>query len=382
VKLFECGACGQPLYFEAQRCQSCRRRLGFAPATLGMVALEWQDGRWVVLGAEGERVRFCSNAEHDVCNWLIPEASRDSLCIACSHNRMIPPLSASINLARWRLLEKAKHRLFYSLLKLRLPLTKRPLASDGLSFDFLSDSNEAVADAPTILTGHDNGLITINIAEADDAERERRRGAMGEPYRTLLGHFRHEVGHYYWMVLVEREPSLLEGFRKLFGDERREYGEALRLHYARGAPSDWRNRFVSAYASAHPWEDWAETWAHYLHLVDTLETAHAFGLRTEPRVTRGSEFAATIPFDPYDVGRLDQLIEAWLPLTFAVNSLNRSMGQPDLYPFTLAPSVIEKLAFVHGCIHGLDGAEHLPIRSDAILRAIIAGLRSWTAAPD
>lgn len=142
MKLFECGACGQPLYFEAQGCQSCRRRLGFVPETLEMAALEWHDGSWAVLGFPGERVRFCSNAEHDVCNWLIPGANADRLCIACSHNRMIPALSASRNLARWRRLEGAKHRLFYSLLKLRLPLTRRPLDPDGLSFDFLFDPNE------------------------------------------------------------------------------------------------------------------------------------------------------------------------------------------------------------------------------------------------
>ena len=133
-----------------------------------------------------------------------------------------------------------------------------------------------------MLTGHADGVITVNIAEADDAERERRRTAMHEPYRTLLGHMRHESGHYYWDRLIAGTPELDE-FRSLFGDERADYAASLSTYYERGAPADWQERFVSAYASAHPWEDWAETWAHYLHMVDTLETAAACGLSLTPR---------------------------------------------------------------------------------------------------
>ena len=221
----------------------------------------------------------------------------------------------------------------------------------GLAFDFLADPDASREDNPKVMTGHAEGLITIHIAEADDAERERRRRDMGEPYRTLLGHFRHEVGHYYWERLVHGGPWH-QAFRALFGDEREDYGESLARHHAAGPPADWRERFVSAYASAHPWEDWAETWAHYLHLIDTLETAHAFNLRLRPQAGADPTLAMVADFDPYGDVSFDSLIRAWLPLTYAVNSLNRSMGQPDLYPFALAPPVVDKLRFVHELVGG------------------------------
>ena len=179
------------------------------------------------------------------------------------------------------------------------------------------------------------------------------RQAMGESYRTLLGHLRHEVGHWFWDVLVQGDPGRLDAFRGLFGDERRDYAEALRRHYAEGPPGDWQRRYVTAYATAHPWEDWAETWAHYLHMVDTLETARAFGLRVRPGIARQEEgLNAELDFDPHAPGHgIERLVGDWLPLTFAVNSLNRSMGQPDLYPFVLSQPAIAKLGFVHAIVH-------------------------------
>lgn len=346
MKLFECQACGQPLYFENTRCERCRRRLGYLPRHETLSALEERGGAWKALALPEEHFRFCANAEHDACNWLIPAEEQGDYCVACRHNRTIPDLSVDQNLLRWRLLEAAKHWLFYTLLRLNLPLTHRRRDPEGLAFDFLADPSENISAGPAILTGHDNGLITLNIAEADDAERERRRSGMGEPYRTLLGHFRHEIGHYYWNLLVRNDPSL-ERFRQVFGDERQDYGEALRTHYASGPRPNWQDEFVSAYAGSHPWEDFAETWAHYLHIVDTLETARAFGLKVLPDIASGSEMAADMDFDPHHERDLNRIIAAWLPLTFAVNSLNRSMGQPDLYPFVLSPVVIGKLAFIH-----------------------------------
>src|SRR5262249_42317132 len=197
---------------------------------------------------------------------------------------------------------------------------------------------------------------------------------MGEPYRTLLGHFRHEIAHYYWDRLVANGPSL-EEFRKIFGDERQDYSAALNRYYVAGAPADWPDHFVSAYASAPPWEDFAETWAPYFHMVDTLETASDFGLTVRPKLSKS--LAAKIDFDPH-AADLDRIIEAWLPLTFAVNSINRSMGQPDLYPFVLPPPVIGKLAFVHQRIHAQAG--RMPARHSG-LRAMIAGLRQRTGLP-
>jgi hypothetical protein len=286
---------------------------------------------------------------------------------------MIPDLSQAENLANWRKIQLAKHRLFYTLLRLQLPLkTKLEDSDHGLAFDFLAvPPNGAPPDEP-IMTGHMNGLITINLAEADDSKRERQRHEMSEPYRTLLGHFRHEIAHYYWDVLVANSSSL-DKFRQLFGDERQDYTAALQAHYASGPASNWAEHFVSAYASSHPWEDWAETWAHYFHMVDTLETASAFGMRVRPKVALRADLATTVDFDPHSA-TMSRIIDSWLPLTFAVNSINRSMGSPDLYPFVLSPRAIVKLSFIHDRIHSASGRPAADSGRGA-LRAVIAGLK-------
>jgi hypothetical protein len=192
-------------------------------------------------------------------------------------------------------------------------------------------------------------VITIALAEADDAERESRRKAMGEPYRTLLGHLRHEVGHYFWERLV-RDEGRLASFRATFGDDRANYGQALQTHYRSGAPADWQDSSVSRYATTHAWEDFAETWAHYLHIVDTLEMASEFGMEVRPRVDRDGELTARIRFNPYETRDVEALVNAWLPFTFAINSVNRAMGLRDLYPFILSPAVVGKLGFIHGLV--------------------------------
>ena len=348
MQLFECQNCGQTLHFENRTCERCGHRLGYIAARQVLAALRPQGDVWHPLDEPGAAYRFCRNADLDTCNWLVP-AGGPAFCEACRHNRIIPDLSVPGNLERWRHLEDAKHRLFYSLLQLRLPLATRVEDPDGLAFDMLADPVDPFA--PRILTGHASGVVTINIAEADDAERESRRQGMGEVYRTLLGHFRHEVGHYYWDRLVrEGGEEALDAFRALFGDEREDYAEALRRHYENGPAPDWQERCISPYASSHPWEDFAETWAHYLHIVDTLGTAGAYGLRLRPSVGQGDDLSARIDFDSYEARSVESLIEAWTPLTLAVNSLNRSMGLPDLYPFVLSASVIGKLGFVHELI--------------------------------
>lgn len=349
MKLFLCQSCGLAVYFENTVCERCGSRLGFLPATATLSALkDNQDGTWQPLGGDVTAQRFCANADREVCNWLVPASADTPLCIACALNRTIPDLSDERNQPRWRKLEAAKRRLVYSLLRLDLPIqSKAEGAASGLAFELIADTDP---DAP-VLTGHSGGLITINIAEADDAEREARRSAMGEPYRTLLGHFRHEVGHYYWDRLV-RDGGLVDAFRAMFGDESRDYSEALSAHYANGPQPDWQARYVSSYASSHPWEDFSETWAHYLHIVDTLETANAFGLQTRPGIADSDALSHIITFDPYSDVPFAWIVDVWLPLTYAVNSLNRSMGQPDLYPFVLSQPAIEKLEFVHRLVHG------------------------------
>jgi hypothetical protein len=376
MKLFECQNCGQPPYFEHAVCDSCGLRLGYLPEREIVTALEDADGAWRALAVPGERFRLCANAQHKVCNWLVPAEDEERFCVACRHNRTIPDLTSPENLEHWRKIEFAKHRLFYTLLRLRLPLTTRPEDPNGLAFDFLSDP---VGAAPgNVLTGHVSGLITLNVAEADDPERERQRKSMGEPYRTLLGHFRHEIAHYYWDHLVADTPAIDE-FRRLFGDERDDYQTSLQRYYAQGPASDWAERFITAYASSHPWEDFAECWAHYFHMVDTLETAFAFGLRLRPRGAKGADLTMVIDFDPHHA-EMDRIIDAWLPLTFAVNSINRSMGQPDLYPFVPAPPVIWKLSFIHNQIHAVSSHRPKDSGGDA-LRAIVAGLKRSVGSP-
>jgi hypothetical protein len=370
MKLFECQNCGQPLYFENTRCESCGLRLGYLPAHETVTALRSQADAYEALAVPGERYHLCANAAYEACNWLVDAETSQTFCAACRHNRTIPDLSWPGNLLQWRRIELAKRRLFYTILKLRLPLTLRPRDPNGLMFDFLAPG----ADEGAVMTGHAGGLITINLAEADDAERERMRSAMGEPYRTLLGHFRHEIAHYYWDHLIADDADVLADFRALFGDERVDYGEALQRHYAEGAPPDWSQSFVTAYASTHPWEDFAETWAHYFHMVDTLETARAFGLKVRPRIANSEDLATEIDFDPHR-DEMDRIIHAWLPLTFAVNSINRSMGQPDLYPFVLPPPVIVKLTFIHERIHRAQSP-------NSALRAMIAGLKRTGGTPN
>jgi len=345
MRLFNCQACGQAIYFENRFCGSCGHSLGYVPITGELAALEPEGDHLVALIRKKPVVRYCANVEFDACNWVVPVSGGAKFCLACRHNRTIPDLSPDQNLAKWQQMEIAKHRLFYTLIALKLPLKNRADDPDhGLAFDFLTD------DVQKVLTGHEEGLVTINLNEADDAYREKLRTSMGEPYRTLLGHFRHEVGHYFWDLLVQ-DAGRLDACRALFGDDSQDYAAALQRYYAEGAPPDWQNSYISAYASAHPWEDFAETWAHYLHIVDTLETATAFGLRIHPASVKSRALHADLNFDPYRAKSVRSIIEAWLPLTFAMNNLNRSMGYSDLYPFILSEPVIEKMQFIHETVH-------------------------------
>ncbi len=350
MKLFTCADCGQLLFFENAQCQRCGRALGFVAERTSLATLDADGDLLRPLDMPDEAYRWCANAAHGACNWLVPADSDIEYCRACDHNRTVPDLGIERNLELWRDVEAAKHRMIYSLLRFGLPLaSKREEPETGLAFDFLSDEACSFKDDERVMTGHAEGLITLNLSEADPAAREQARTSMDEPYRTLLGHFRHEVGHYYWERLI-RDDGRLDAFRALFGDERDDYGKALERHHTNGPPADWPTRFVSAYASAHPWEDWAETWAHYFHMVDTLETAHAHGITSRPRASADPDLTVEIDFVPYHTRKFDRLMDEWPPLTVAINSLNRSMGQPDLYPFVLAEPAETKMRFVHDLI--------------------------------
>jgi len=349
MMLFKCQSCEQVLYFENLVCEKCSHRLGYLPKVFTMSALEPVGNLWRTLANPERTVKFCDNARFGSCNWLIDANETEICCVACRHNRTIPDLTDTVNLTRWRRVEMAKHRLFYTLMRLNLPLrSKVDDPEHGLAFDFLADNTSPTT--PRVLTGHDNGLITIALREADDAERERWRVQMGEPYRSLLGHFRHEIGHYFWDVLV-RDGGHIEECRAVFGDDSQDYSSALDAYYKGGAPVNWQANFISAYATSHPWEDWAETWAHYMHIVDTVEIAHAFGIRVRPDLAGNDVPATDMNINPYQTSTMKEIIDAWLPLTFAVNSLNRAMGIADLYPFVLSPLVISKLDFIHHLVH-------------------------------
>jgi len=263
---------------------------------------------------------------------------------------VIPDLGKPGQKEAWYRLETAKRRLVYSLLNLDVPvLNKLDDSKDGLSFEFLADPDPDGKDAKPVLTGHADGVITINLAEADSAEREKRRIEMNEPYRTVLGHFRHEVGHYYWDRLI-RDSDRLADFRALFVDDQKDYQEALKHHYSKGPNPEWQQQYVSAYASVHPWEDWAETWAHYLHTHDVLESAYACGLTLRPRGANEPKIKAVPRPRPDRPESFNHMIKCWFPLTYLLNNLNRDLGLPDGYPFVLSEPVIEKLRFVHETI--------------------------------
>lgn len=359
MQIWTCSSCEQTLFFDNTVCLRCQAALGFLPDQLDLAALSpVEDGRFTVTGAaDGAMYRYCTNGlEYRACNWMIPIEDREAFCQACRLNHTIPDLSADDNLTLWKRLEAEKRRLVYSMLRFGLPAANKVEDPDhGLAFDFLAEGDPEFREGAGVVTGHQGGLITLDVAEADHAVRERMRQQMAEPYRTILGHFRHESGHYYWDRLV-RGSGWLEAVRDCFGDDRLDYSEALQRHYEAGPSSAWAESFVSHYASSHPWEDWAETWAHYLHIVDTLETAWQFGMRARPKVEEADELSFRAPRNPYRELDFDALIDAWLPLTHALNSLNRSVGQEDAYPFTLAPPAIAKLGLVHRIIHDTTGS--------------------------
>ena len=323
-----------------------------------MLALEaGEDGLWhSVRGdvVEANAYKFCANyTDHGTCNWALRSDDAETMCCSCELTHTIPNLDVAGNQEAWAKLETAKRRLVYALLSLKLPVrSKWQDEKSGLEFKFMSDSAGANGDQGRVLTGHDNGIITINVAETDDVYRERERLAHGEPYRTLLGHFRHEIGHYYWDVLIAADGKRLEDFRRLFGDERADYQLALKQHYEAGPPANWAENFISAYASTHPWEDWAESWAHVMHMVDALETAHFVGLSVKP--ARRDEPALSVPPAPTrsHVGDFGKLIKEWATLTYVLNNLTRGLGLADAYPFVLSTPIIDKLRFVCETIAG------------------------------
>ena len=360
--------CGCPVFFRNSECLACGTPLGYESALARLLPLmpnplpDAAADTWMLWQSEfstqmpAQVYTRCTNLQTPAaCNWLVPvnTASGESaqpqlLCRACRLNRTIPGLNDELhpdNGVLWGRIELAKRRLVSALLALGLPvdsLTEDP--QNGIAFDLLRSPDNG----PPVMTGHKGGLITLNLQEADDAVREAVRTAMREPYRTLLGHFRHEIGHYYWDRLVRGTPWM-DGFHQLFGDETQDYAACLQKNYLQGPPAQWWLHYVSAYASTHPWEDWAECWAHYLHMRDTIDTALSLGLATDSAYLEVTPFTLDALYEPDhpDAQHFLDFLNDWTRLTTLLNEMSRSMGQPDFYPFVLPREVVAKLHFIH-----------------------------------
>ncbi|GAA5144175.1 putative zinc-binding metallopeptidase [Nocardioides marinquilinus] len=321
MRVYRCRVCEHPLYAENSRCVSCGSALGFSREERAIVPVD-DAGRYV--DADGRTWHPCANHDLAACTWLAEAPG--ALCSCCVLTRTRPADDDAVGLAQLVEAERAKRHLLVELDGLGVDVS-------GLQFDLLSSVDE------NVVIGHADGLITIDLAESDDAHRERVRAQLGEPYRTMLGHVRHEVGHFVQWRLVGTEGPTAERCRALFGDERADYQAAIDRHYADGPPSDWAEHHISTYATMHPFEDFAETWAHLLHVVDTVETAREHGLVE-------GDAAAPVVTTPFR----DVVVGTWVPLSIALNQINRSMGKDDLYPFVIPAPVLDKLDFVAGLV--------------------------------
>ena len=350
MRRFRCN-CDQPLFYENSVCLACGAAAGFDPARQDLISLRaGEDGLWEEI-SEGtsSEWRNCANLDACGCNWLLPaDSPPGALCAACQCTRMIPDLTNPLNQQRWKSIEIAKRRLLLTLLDLNLWGPSSPIRPTlPLVFDFKED----LANSPPVHTGHEDGVITLNIAEADNDQRERLRADLHEPYRTLLGHLRHEVGHFYWELLIKDTPHLTE-YRERFGDESVDYAVAMENHYANGPIANWEDAHVSAYATMHSWEDWAETWAHCLHMIDTVETADHYDLTVSMDIPTedASQYVGIAGSTAADAADFATLMHRWCEIVRLANELSRSMGQLDVYPFALSLPVKQKLLFVRRII--------------------------------
>ncbi len=333
---FRCPRCGQRLAFENSICLSCGSALGFSLPDMAFLVIADDGGAASSGTVDAQERQLCANLHLAECNWLVDVQPVWQLCASCRLTRIRPSDDDSPALAAFAEAERAKRRLIAELHELRLPIIDRQQDPQyGLAFDLLSSAEQKV------LTGHHNGIITVDLAEGDDVHREQMRVNMDEPYRTVLGHFRHEIGHYYFYLLVASHPARRARFVELFGDPDTDYQAAIDRHYRDGPPAGWHDRHVSAYATMHPAEDWAETFAHYLHMRSTLDTAAAYGLAS-----------ATATYQQKILGpsAFDTIVAMWLPLAWSLNMVNRSMGKPDLYPFVLPVPVLDKMRLIHDVI--------------------------------
>lgn len=331
MRRFACDRCGQPVPFEALECVTCGSELGYVSErhAVGLIIATDDPALYEVPGDDGRWWR-CMNAAWG-CNWMLRAVAGDVWCRSCRLTRGRPDEARPQSIDAWMAAEAAKRRLVHQLDSLGLPIEPRTSSTpDGLVFDFVHLPDEGA------VTGHLDGVITLDLAEVDDLHRHRVRRELDEQFRTIIGHLRHEIGHHYWNRLVGESNHLAE-LRSLFGDDRADYGKAIAAHYATSTGRWDTDRYITAYAAVHPLEDWAETFAHYLHIVDATDTAVAHGLLQ--------------PSGPasFDVVALDfvEILARWEPVRIGINEVAISLGRPAVYPFAPSGLVAEKLSFVH-----------------------------------
>lgn len=337
MRIFHCDRCGGVVAFSAHRCPSCEAPLGYVDVERDIRVLTPTDDA-VSYRIDGhDRLDWrCLNAAWG-CNWMLPAGSENSWCRSCQLTRGRPDEGRQEAVEAWMAAEAAKRRLVHQLDTLALPIEIRSSsAPDGLAFDLVHLPGEGG------ITGHLDGVVTLDLAETDEGHRDDLRRQLGEPFRTVIGHLRHEIGHHYWPRLVGQSDEL-DRFRRLFGDERVDYAQAVDRHYSGGNTSWDPTRFVTAYAASHPLEDWAETFAHYLHIIDAVDTAVAHDL-VPPRS------AGVLVADVIGELELTDILDAWRPINNAVNAIAETLGAPAVYPFEPVGVVVDKLAFVHGQI--------------------------------
>ncbi|SFE56280.1 zinc-binding metallopeptidase family protein [Roseivivax sediminis] len=317
MQIFTCPACGGATYLHNLAC-GCGHAIEFDPDAQAMQSLDAP----------------CGNRDAIGCNW---RAESDGLCRSCAMTEVVPDLREDTNRPLWAETEAAKRWMLATLGRWGWFTASDP--GDRPVFRLLSEKT-ATGEAGVVM-GHANGVITINVSEARSAVLAERQEELGELYRTMLGHMRHETAHFLQLRLLS-SPGFPEAFRKLFGDERADYGAALKAHYADPKPAG--DDHVTSYATAHPHEDWAETLAHLLHLVDLLDSAAAARLQLPDGPPRG--------YDAYAETDTETLLHFAVGMSIAVNHVNRALDLPDLYPFVIRSGVRTKLAFAHRWLHG------------------------------
>ncbi|MFT3798536.1 putative zinc-binding metallopeptidase [Microbacterium sp.] len=336
---YSCSACGSFLILESLTCPGCGAVVGFHRQSRAFFTLPDEKAS---IDIGGEEFRACSRRSWE-CNWLVGESEQSGRCFSCRLTRRIPPSDDTLALEKLADTAVAKRRLLVQLFELGLPVTPYDEQEGGLAFDLVSSRSSG----EKVMIGHANGVITIDLAESLDDHRERLRVQLGEPYRTMLGHLRHEVGHYFQNVLVTDWDEC----RDLFSDERASYRDAIARHYRTGAPEGWRENYLSEYATMHPWEDFAECFAHYLHITGTLGTAARAGL--ELHAEHAEDVAVSItPRLSYADAEMQTMLDDWALASLFFNQINRAMGHRPLYPFTISAAVATKLTYIHRLVTG------------------------------